>query len=152
MAIYVYNTATGALFSYIPDSVTVVQAQASGQLASAAQLANNGLTAVGGLPALGPTVAWQASPPTTITIVAPTPANVVDTFDFIMAFTPTELASIRASTNTTVQQFLFAMTVTQGVNLNSTTISGALSYLVAQSLLTAARATAILATVTSQAT
>lgn len=151
MAIYVYVTATGALYSEIPDNVTVAQAQAAGQLASPAALAANGLTAVDSLPALGPTVAWDPVNKTTVTITAPTPANVIATFDFIMAFTPTEMAAIRASTDPAIQRFLFALQVTQGVNLNHATISNALNYLVSQSLLTAARAMAILATITSGA-
>ncbi len=143
MAIYVYKIADGTLVSWCQNDTDPV--------ASPAQLAAQGLTSVSGLPPLGPTVAWNPATHTTITVVAPTPANVIDTFDFIMAFTPVELAAIRASGNNTVQQFLFAMQVTQGVNLNHTTITNALNGLVTLSLLTAPRATAILATVTSGA-
>ncbi len=151
MAIYVYVTATGALHSYIPDSVTIAAAQASGQLASNAILTAKGFTAVDGLPPLGPTVAWDAPTHTTVTVVPPTPANVVATFDFIMAFTAVELAAIRASSDNNVQQFLYAFQVTQGLNLNHGTIQNALTYLVNHALLTQPRATAILATVTSGA-
>ena len=143
MAIYVYNTTTGALVSWCPNDTDPV--------ASPALLSANGLTSVSGLPALGPTVAWSPATKTTVTVVAPTPVNVINTFDFIMAFTATELAAIRASADNNVQQFLFALQVTQGVNLNATSITNALTYLVSHSLLTAPRATAILATLATNA-
>lgn len=152
MAIYVYQTSTGNLLSWCPDSLTVAQAQSSGQVASDAYLTANGLTAVDSLPALDSTHQWSSASKTVIVVTAPTPANVIDTFDFIMAFTPTELAGIRASTDNNVQQFLFALQVTQGVNLNHTTIQNALTYLVNHSLLTQPRANTILSTVTSGAT
>lgn len=144
MAIYVYKTATGVLVSYCPSDTDPI--------APAATLTANGLTAVSGLAPLDPTHLWDPATKTVLTVTAPTPANVINTFDFIMAFTPAELSAIRASNNTNVQQFLFALQVTQGVNLNHTTITNALNFLVSQALLTAARATAILATVNSGAT
>ncbi len=138
MALYVYKIATGALVSWSPNDTDPV--------ANAATLAANGFALVTGLPALSSTVAWDAPTHTTKTVVAPTPSNIINTFDFIMAFTPAELAAIRASANTTVAQFLYALQVTQGVNLNATTITNALTFLVTNSLLTAPRATAIAAT------
>lgn len=141
MALYVYNSITGVLVSWCPNDTDPV--------ASAATLAANGLASVSGLPALDSTHVWDATKKTVDTVVAPTPANVIDTFDFIMAFTPTELAAIRASTDPAIARFLFALQVTQGVNLNHATISNAINYLVTNSLLTAARATTILATVIS---
>ena len=143
MAIYIYASATGALFSYCPNDTDPV--------APANVLAANGLTAITGQPQLDSTHQWSPASKTVITVVAPTPANVINTFDFIMAFTAAELATIRASANNNIQQFLFAMQVTQGVNLNSTTIINALNFLVSQSLLTAARQTAILSTLNSEA-
>jgi len=71
MAIYVYVTATGALYSYIPDNVTVAQAQASGQLASAAALTASGLTAIGGLSPLSATIQWNPATLTTSTVLSP---------------------------------------------------------------------------------
>lgn len=141
MAIYVYNTTTGALVSWCPNDTDPV--------ASNAVLTAAGLTAVSGLAPLDSTHAWNTSTKTVQVVAAPTPVNLVGTFDFIMAFTPAELAAIRASSNTSIQQFLYALQVTQGLNLNATSISTALNFLVAQSLLTAPRATAILATVLS---
>jgi hypothetical protein len=143
MAIYVYQISTGQLASYCPNDTDPV--------ASAQVLAANGLTAVSGLSQLGPTVVWDPVNKTTKAVVAPTPANVVNTFDFLMAFTAAELAAIRASADNNVQQFLFALQVTQGVNLNAASISNALTYLVNHGLLTAPRATAILATLASNA-
>jgi len=139
MATYVYVTATGVPYSYNPDDTSPV--------ASAQVLAANGLTALRNQTALGPGQTWSISGGAVVIAAAPTPANVINTFDFVMAFTAAELAAIRASTDNNIQQFLFAMQVTQGVNLNSTTIANALSYLVSKSLLTSARETAILATV-----
>lgn len=141
MAIYVYNTTTGALVSWCPNDTDPV---ASGTVLAAA-----GLTAVSGLAPLDSIHAWNTSTKTVQVVAAPTPVNLVATFDFIMAFTPAELAAIRASANTSIAQFLFAMQVTQGLNLNATSISNSLNFLVAQSLLTAPRAAVILATVIS---
>jgi hypothetical protein len=143
MAIYVYHNTTGELVSWCPSDTDPV--------ADDATLAANGLAKVSGLPPLGPTVAWDASTRTTVTVTAPTLANVLVTFDFIMAFTAAELAGIRASTDNNVAQFLFAMQVTQGLNLNHSTIKNSLQYLVNHSLLTQARANAILATMSSGA-
>ncbi len=151
MAIYVYVTATGALQSYIPDNVTIAQAQASGQLAHNSVLVANGMTAVDGLVPLGPTAAWDAPTHSVIAVAAPTPVNLVATFDFVMAFTAGELAAIRASSDNVIQQFLYALEVTGGVNLNHTTLGNAVTYLVNHGFLTAARGNAIMATVNSGA-
>lgn len=138
MAVYIYKSSDGTLVSWGPNDTDPV--------ASDAELAAKGYTKISGLPVLSPTVAWDSPTHTTVTVVAPTPANIINTFDFIMAFTPTELANIRASADNAVQRFLFALQVTQGVNLNATTITGALNFLVTQSLLTVPRASAIVAT------
>ena len=151
MAIMVYKLADGSAYSYIPDNLTIPQAQASGQLSSNAQLAANGFGAAA-IAALSPTTQWNPATLTTITVPVPASPNIITTFDFIMAFTAAELAAIRASVDNNVQQFLFALQVTQGVNLTHTTIGNALTYLVNHSLLTATRAQAILATVVSGAT
>lgn len=144
MAIYVFNTTTGALVSWCPNDTDPV--------ASPSVLATSGLSSISGLPVLDSTHAWNPATQTVITVVAPTVANVIATFDFLMAFTAAELAAIRSSTDNNIQQFLFALQVTQGVNLNHTTITNALNYLVSKNLLTAARATTIAATIKSGAT
>jgi hypothetical protein len=151
MAIYVYKTADGMLVSWIPDNLTIAQAQANGMLASNVQLTAAGNLAVDSLPPLDATHAWDSTQKTVIVVTAPTPVDVVVTFDFIMAFTAAELAGIRASTDNAIQQFLYAMQVTQGLNLNHTTIKNSLQYLVNHSLLTQTRMNTILATVSSGA-
>ena len=152
MAIYVYVNTSGALSSYIPDNITKAQAQASGLLASDATLAANGLAAKDQLPPLDDTHAWDPATKTVIVVPAPIPLNLLNTYDFIMAFTAAELAAIRGTTaDNNIQQFLFAMQVTQGMNLNSTSIKNSLQYLVNKGLLTQARANAILATIGSDA-
>ncbi len=143
MAIYVYQLSNGALRSYCPNDTDPV--------ADAATLAANGLGAKSGLPQQSPTIGWDPATLTTITVVPPTPANFLASYDFIMAFTPSELTAIRASTDGNVQQFLFALQVTGGVNLNSTAVNDDLNYLISKSLLTANRATAIKATLSSGA-
>jgi hypothetical protein len=151
MAIYVYQTTSGVLVSWIPEDLTIAQAQANGQLASNAQLAAAGNSAVDKLPPLDSSHAWDPTQKTVITVTPPTPANLLNSFDFIMAFTAAELAAIRASSDNNIAQFLYAMEVTQGINLNHTVIKNALQYLVTKGLLTQARANAILATVDSGA-
>ena len=136
MAIYVYNTTTGDLFSWSPNDTDPV--------ADAATLAANGLASVSGLPALGPTVAWNPSTKTTMTVTAPVAPNNITTYQFILLFTPAEHAAIVASTDQKVQQFLMATTVTQQINLNDPIIQGGIAYLVSLGLLTQANATLIL--------
>jgi hypothetical protein len=142
VAIYVYKNANGALLSWCPDD--------SDPVAPPAELAAQGNASKSGLPPLGPTVAWDEATKTTKTVVAPTPANPLNTFDFINAFTPLELANIRgATTDNPIQQFLFSLQCTQGVNLNATSIANSLQYLVNKGLLTQNRANTILATTSS---
>ena len=143
MAIYVYNTTTGALVSWCPNDTDPV--------ADAATLAANGLASVSGLPALGPTVAWNATTKTTQTVTAPTPANNIPSYQFVMLFTPADHAAIVASTDPRVQQFLMALSFAPQVNLNDTTFIGpAIAYLVSLGLLTQANATLILSGQASQ--
>lgn len=151
MAIYVYQTSSGVLVSWIPENITVADAQASGQLASSEDLAAAGNTAVGGLPPLDQSHAWDPTQKTVVVVTPPTPANLLNSFDFIMAFTAAELAAIRGSSDNNIQQFLYAMEVTQGINLNHATIKNSVQYLVNHSLLTQARANTILATTESGA-
>jgi hypothetical protein len=152
MAIYVYNNSNGVLISWIPEDLTIAQAQASGQLASNADLAAAGNGAKDNLPPLDETHAWDPATKTVITVVPPIPVNLLNTFDFIMAFTPAELATIRGTTtDDNIQRFLYALEVTQGMDLNNATIKNSLQYLVTKGLLTQARANAILATVDSKA-
>jgi hypothetical protein len=142
MAIYVYNTTTGALVSYCPNDTDPV--------APAATLAANGLTAVSGLPALSPTTQWSASSKTVVTVTAPVNPNWIPTYQFILLFTPAEHAAIQSSTDQRVTQFLMAITTAQQVNLNDPILQNGISYLVSISLLTQANATLILSGQPSQ--
>jgi hypothetical protein len=142
MAIYVYNTTTGALVSYCPNDADPV--------APAATLAANGLTAVSGLPALSPTEQWSATSKTVVTVTAPVAPNWIPTYQFILLFTPAEHAAIMASTDQSVQQFLVAISTAQQVNLNAPVVQNGINYLVSISLLTQANATLILSGQPSQ--
>jgi hypothetical protein len=148
MAIYVYVTTSGVLYSHIPENKTIAQAQADGHLASDAHLAANGLTAVDGLPPLGPTVVWDETNKTTKTVTAPVPAAPMPTFFFIARFTATEWAGLRAaySTDSNVMQFLDAMNATNVVDMQEPIIKNFGTYCVNKAYLTAARANTILTT------
>lgn len=137
MALYVYNSTTGALVSWCPNDTDPV--------APLATLTANGLAVVAGLPALDTTHAWSATSKTVVTVTAPVATNFIPTYEFILLFTPAEHAAIAASADQTVQQFLMALTTAQQIDLNSPTIQGAMAYLVGVNLLTQANATLILA-------
>ena len=62
MAIYIYSTKDGSLYSTCPNDTDPV--------APAATLAANGLAAVSGLPPLGPTISWDPVNKTTNTVIA----------------------------------------------------------------------------------
>lgn len=142
MAIYVYNTTTGALFSWSPNDTDPV--------APASTLTAAGLAAISGLPALSPTVAWDPVNKITKTVTAPVAPNFIPTYEFILLFTPAEHSAIVASTDAKVQQILMAISVAQQVDLNSATVQGAMAYLVALNLVTQANATLILSGQPSQ--
>lgn len=157
MSICVYRTADGSLYSEIPDSVTIADAQASGLLASNDVLAANGLAAIDGQtplsngnPNVTTLVVWSATTKTTTTIAAPTKPIFIATYQFILLFTPAEHAAIIASTDQKVQQFLMAITTAQQINLNDPVVQGGISYLVSINLLTQANATLILSGQPSQ--
>ena len=138
MALYVYNTTTGALVSWCPNDTDPV--------ADTATLTAKGLAMVSGLPALGPTVAWNPATRTTQAVTPPPPVLNVAAAQFIMLFTPAETTAIRASTDPNVQHWLFALSVTPTINLNdATVIQPGLQYLVSQNLLTSARMAQIVA-------
>lgn len=142
MAIYVYNTITGALFSWCPND--------NDQVASTESLTAQGLTAVSGLPALDATHVWSAAAKTVVSVAVPTSPNFIPTWQFIMLFTPAEHAAIASSTDQRVQQFMMAISVAQQINLNDTIVQGALNYLVNVGLLTQANANLILSGQPSQ--
>ena len=132
MALYVYNTLTGALVSWCPGD--------NDPVADDALLAANDLAVVRGLPALDETHAWNVSTKTVIVVAAPVRPNIVTTADWVMQFTPAEFAGIRASSDPAVQHFLFALTIAPTINLNSKMVVDGLGYLVLIGLLTSERA------------
>jgi hypothetical protein len=146
MAIYVYTTATGVLYSYIPDSVTIAQAQASKQLAPTATLTAAGLTAVDSLPALNGTHAWDAPTHTVVVVAAPPVTRFLSVYAWILRFTPAEIAAIRASSDSVVQYFLFVLplALNQMVDLNDPGLATFMARLVTLTLLTPARSTVIM--------
>lgn len=137
MAIYVYTTATGALYSWSPNDTDPVAPQSV--------LTANGLTAVSGLPALGPTVAWDQVNKTTKTVAAPTPPQPLLTGFWIMRFTPQEFQGIAASTDPVVQQFMYALNHTTQIDLTTPNVINGVNYLASTNLLTSARVAAIMA-------
>jgi len=137
MAIYVYVTATGQLYSYSPNDTDPVSSQSV--------LTANGLTAVSGLPQLGSTVAWDAVNKTTTTVAAPIVPQPILTGIWILRFTPQEFQAIAASTDATVQQFMYALNHTTQIDLSTPQMINGAAYLVSLNLLTSARAQAIMA-------
>jgi len=121
MALYVYETATGTLYSWSPNDTDPV--------ASPSVLSANGLTAVTGLPPLDSTHVWQASPPTVITVTAPVPEQNIATGTWILRFTPQEFQAIMASTDPIVQQFIYALNHTTTIDLASSVMIQGVGYL-----------------------
>jgi hypothetical protein len=101
MAIYVYVTQTGALYSYIPDPLTVAQAQANGQLADDGTLQANGRWRVDQQPPLDETHAWD---PATLKVVVVTPLKSKPSeLIFWQRFTSTEREAIEGLAQTGTQ-------------------------------------------------
>jgi hypothetical protein len=74
----------------------------------------------------------------------PAPAGTnYDTWQWIALFTPAEIAAIRASTDQTVQSFLYQLSFAPTVFTGMPEIVSGLAYLVSVNLLTAARAAVI---------
>lgn len=144
MAIYVYNTATGVLVSWVPNNLTIAQAQALGYLAPNSILSANGLTAIDGLHVLDDTHVWNATTKTVDTVAAPPTPNVVDWFTFVNCFTSAEWAAIQASGDAKVKRWVIAQGY-QPIDLNGQRALTATNYLVNQGVITGARQTQILA-------
>lgn len=137
MATYVYRTNDGSLYSWSPDNNTPTP--------SDADLALRGFAKVTGLASLDSTHVWDAPTHTVVVVTAPTPIRFISVFDWINRFTPAELAGIRASSNNGVQKFLFMVPLAfaQNIDLNGDAVQSVMTLLVNQSLLTQARANAI---------
>lgn len=138
MALYVYRVSDGTLISWSPNDTDPV--------ASDAALAANGFAKVTGLLPLDNTHSWDA-PTHSVVVVAFTPIRYLSVFDFANRFTAAELAAVRASANAGVQKFVFMLplAINQTIDLNSPVITQVMTLLVAQGLLTQARANAIVA-------
>jgi hypothetical protein len=140
MAIYVYVTATGALYSYSPNDTDPV--------ATPAQLLAAGLTALTGQPPLDSTHAWSAASKSVIVVSAPPVTKPMSIVAFMQLFTPAEIAAIRASTDVNVQYFLFLAPLygsTILVNVYGAGVIAAVNNMVTLGLITQARANVILA-------
>ncbi len=146
MAIYVYKTATGVLVSSIPASLTIAQAQASGRLASDAELAAGNNTAVDNLPPLDSTHKWDEATHTVITVAAPTPAQPMPLVFFLQRFTPAEYSAVGASSDPATAQFWDIIRRANVVDMSDPAIIAAGTRMVTQGLLTGPRATAIYTT------
>ncbi len=137
MALYVYNKASGALYSSAPTDDSPV--------ASAEDLAANGLAVVTKLAALDDTHAWDPATRSVIAVAAPTKPKPITTGKWIMRFTPLEFQAIKASADADVQLFMFALDHTVELDLSEPLMIGGVSRLVALNLLTASRAALVLA-------
>lgn len=73
---------------------------------------------------------------------SPKPVSMA-TWKFIQRFTPAEYVAIEASQDAQVRQFLTMLMAASNVILNDPVVQGGIQYLVAQSLLTSNRASAI---------
>ena len=142
MALYVYNSTTGALYSWCQND--------NDPVADSATLAAAGLVMVKGLPALDSSHQWSDTAKTVVAVTPPTPPNWITSYQFILLFTPAEHAAISASTDHKVQQFLRAISVSQKVNINDPIVVNGVNYLVSVNLLTQSNATLILSGQPSQ--
>jgi hypothetical protein len=150
MAIYVYKTNNGALQSWIPDNLTIAQAQSQGLLASNAVLTTNRMAAVDSLPPLDVTHAWDETQKTVVVVAAPAPVMAVH--DFILLFTDAEYQGIQhASTlsdpayNARIAKFNGYLQTVERVNLGDPFVIGVVgTSMVNQGILTQAEADRIL--------
>jgi hypothetical protein len=136
MAIYVYSVTDGSLYSWVPDDDLSA-------VADDATLAANNLNKVVGLPPLDDTHQWDANTLSVIE-VAPPPL-VVTAAQFTMLFTPAEFAAMDSSSDPLVRQAIFAVKVSQTINLGDPMVTGTVAHLVAEGFITQDRADAILA-------
>lgn len=137
MAIYVYNTSTGALASYCPNDTDPV--------APAATLAANSLAALTGQSALDSTHQWDAASKSVVTVAAPVVPNWIPSHSFVMCFTGAETVAIKASTDAQVQRFMLMLQVAPQVDLNSSVVINGVNYLASINLIASARVAQILA-------
>lgn len=137
MALYVYKTGDGSLYSWSPND--------SDPVAPADVLAANGMAVVSGLPAKDATHDWDATQKTVVSITTPPPTNFIDAHLFVMCFTGAESVAIKASTDAQVVRFMLMLSVAKRVDLNSATVQGGVNYLASIGLIQPARVAQILA-------
>lgn len=137
MALYVYKSADGSLYSWAPTD--------SDPVADDATLAANGMAKVSGLPAIDSSHSWDATQKSIVNVTPPTPAIYVEPHDFIDYFTAAEVVAIYASTDPQVIKFTKRLGVASQVNLADATVQGGLAYLTAIGLLASGRAAQITA-------
>ena len=136
MATYIYKAATGALVMWCADDAIPTP--------DSDALAANGDVKVVGLPPLDATHIWDTS---TRTVISGSPPKVtlVQTSKWIMRFTPVEFQAIMASTDATVQQFVYALNHTIILDTSDPVMVTGVNDLVTKSLLDPSRAPTILA-------
>jgi hypothetical protein len=137
VAIYIYRTATGVLYSYNPNDVDPV--------ANAATLTANGLTALTGQLPLDATHQWDAPTHSVVVTAAPATVRSLSTYAFLLRFTGLELQAIYTTADTTALRPLRAIQCAITVDLNDTTLNNWLAYLVTIGLLGPGRPAAITA-------
>lgn len=137
MALYVYDSKTGALVSWCPGD--------DGQVASADELTAKGYAVKTGLPALDATHAWDAATQAVIEVAAPVVPRMVSTGKWVLRFTPDEFDAISASADKIVKHFMYALNRTIEVDLNDATVQQGVGYLAQLGLLAGNRVAAILA-------
>lgn len=137
MAIYVYKVLDGTLVSYCPNDTDPV--------APTAILEAQGLAARSGLPPLDSTHQWSPASQTVVTVTVAAPPKLIATSSWIMRFTPAEFAAIRASTDSAVQEFMYALLGIQQISLADPVIVNGVNYLVSINLLASSRVAAIMA-------
>lgn len=149
MAIYVYNTADGSLYSWSPNDTDPV--------ASAAQLTAQGMTAVSGLAALDASHAWDSATKTVISITPAPAPKWMATYLFVNLFTDAEHTAIllaatpgQASFDARVSKFMMMLSLAQQVNLSDPLVQGGINYLASVNLITSANAALILSGQASQ--
>jgi hypothetical protein len=137
MAIYVYRTSDGSLYSWAPNDTDPV--------ADAATLAASGLAVVSGLPVLDSSHAWDAVTKTVVSVTPPPVPKPITTGKWIMRFTPQEFQAINTSADPQVQQLMYALNHTTDIDLSDPLITNGTAYLVAINLLQSSRVAAIMA-------
>ncbi len=136
MAVYVYYSTTGELYSWCPSDTDPV--------APASVLSAQGLASVSGLPALDATHAWSPSSKTVVTVAAPVAPNWMPSWEFIQCFTSTEAAAAEASTDAQVKRFMLMVKMAPQINLNDPLVQGAVNYLSTIGLVASTRVPQIL--------